>query len=139
MTLFGRARYQVLACLFSLRKDDAIHLREIARRAGLSPTATQYELRRLTQAGIVQQESSGRNILYRINHTHPIARELRSIVEKTNAERLVPLLKDAGPWIAKRSQQRADHASRQVSRQSHFLADRALAPSFTVDFRVGEK
>ena len=138
LTLFGRARYQVLASLFALRKAEAIHLREIARRAGLTPAATQYELRLLTQAGIILQSSSGRSILYRVNAVHPIARELRAIIEKTNAGKQAPVIEDSGPWIRKRAQQKADYVSR-AGRQSLVLTDRGSAPPFEVDFRVDSK
>src|SRR3990170_3465050 len=59
LTLFGRARYKVLAGLFGLGAAESIHLRELARRTGLSPTATQYELRLLLQTGLVLQAGAG--------------------------------------------------------------------------------
>jgi predicted transcriptional regulator len=134
LTLFGRARYQVLACLLRLRDGEAIHLREIARRAGLSATATQYELRLLAQAGLVLQEASSGRTLYCISREHPIATELRSIIEKTDAGRQPAVIEDDRLWARKRAQQRSDHAARGVRRKSPFLANRGLAASFEVDF-----
>lgn len=139
LTLFGRARYQVLACLFGLGRGEAIHLREIARRAGLSATATQYELRLLVQAGLVLQEPSSGRTLYRCNAGHPIARELRSIIDKTDAGKGAPLVEDDLHWAKKRAQQQADYRSGNLRRKSPFLANPGLASSFDVDFGVRRK
>lgn len=139
LTLFGRARYRVLACLFGLGKEAAIHLREIARRAGLSATATQYELRLLVQAGLVLQELSSGRTLYRANAGHPIARELRSIIDKTDAGKEASSVEDDLHWAKKRTQQQADYKSRSLRRKSPFLANPGLASSFNVDFGVGRK
>lgn len=139
LTLFGRARYQVLGCLYRLESGEAIHLREVARRAGLSATATQYELRRLVQAGLVDQAPAGGRTLYRANAAHPIAAELRSIIDKTNANRSPPLLEDDGHWARKRAQQQADYRSRSLRRKSPFLARRDLAAEFEADFAGGRE
>ncbi len=87
LTLFGRARYRVLACLFALDVAEALHLREIARRADLSPTATQYELRRLLAAGLVVQAGPAARPLYAANAKHPVAGELREMLRKLDAAR----------------------------------------------------
>jgi DNA-binding transcriptional ArsR family regulator len=133
-TLFGRARYQVLACLFALREGEAIHLREVARRAGVSATAAQYELRLLVQAGLALQARSSGRTLYRANAEHPIAGEVRSILEKTHASGEASGIEDDRLWSRKRAQQRADYGSRALTRKSPFLADRRLASSLEVDF-----
>lgn len=136
LTLLGRARYQVLACLFALKKDQALHLREIARRTDLSPTATQYELRLLVQTGLVDQESSSNRTLYRVNNDHAIAKELRSIVRKTNASKETALLADDAHWARKRLQQRADYKSSRLADKSVFLARPELISSLKADFRT---
>jgi hypothetical protein len=135
LSLFGRARYRVLESLFALKKTEAIHLREVARRALLSPTATQYELRMLVQTGLVVQDVSSGRTLYRINPAHPIAKELRSIIAKTSASREEPLVQDDAQWARKRIAQRADYKSSALRQKSPFLADRGLASSFEVDRR----
>ena len=133
LTLFGRARYQVLACLLALREDETLHLREIARRARLSPTATQYELRLLVQTGLIlQQESAGR-IAYRMNGLHPIADELRSMIGKMDAGKEAELIEDDAFWAGKRAQQHADYRSKSMKRKSPFLSNRRLASSLTAD------
>jgi len=133
LTLFGRARYQVLACLFALEEGQSIHLREIARRAGISPTATQYELRRLAQAGLALQEISGGRLLYRANTDHPVADDLRSIIQKTDAGKEAEKIKDDTYWTGKRVQQHADYRSKSLKRKSPFLSDRGLASSLAAD------
>ena len=136
LTLLGRARYQVLACLFALKRDEAIHLREIARRTDLSPTATQYELRLLVQTGLVDQMSSSNRTLYRVNNDHAIARELRAIVRKTNASKETDLTADDAHWARKRVQQRADYSSSRLVDKSVFLARPELISSFKADFHI---
>jgi DNA-binding transcriptional ArsR family regulator len=141
LTLFGRARYQVLATLFSLRDGEGLHLREIARRTDLSPTAVQYELRLLNDAGLVlRDESSGRS-LYRIDMTHAIAKDLRTIVRKTSAAATgpPPAAADLVHWAGKRRQQGKDYAASQHGQKSIFLADPAFARSFQVDLTPLDK
>ena len=135
LTLFGRARYHVLAVLFGLADADTIHLRELARRAGLSPTAAQYELQALLPTGLVMQEGTGARPVYRANRGHPVAGELLGIIRKLDAERRTPAVRDDARWAAKRRSQRADYASPSFGRKSPFLADRRLAPSLSADLR----
>ena len=137
LTLFGRARYQVLACLYGLRQDEGLHLREIARRTGLSPTAVQYELRLLTEVGLVAQDDRGSRQLYRAELTHSIAKELRAILRKTSASAgagKVAGRADAAHWAAKRAQQEQDYASPSLTQKSPFLANRKATRAFNVDF-----
>lgn len=135
LTLFGRARYRVLACLFELSETDAIHLREIARRAGISPTATQYELRQLLLTGLVRQEDSAGRLVYRVNEKHPIGTELRAIVRKLDADRELTGIADDDFWAKKRKAQKRDYASRNLKRKSPFLADREFTSSFSANLR----
>ena len=136
LTLFGRARYQVLACLFSLRQSEGIHLREIARRTGLSPTAVQYELRLLNQAGLVVLDDATGRLLYRIDLTHAVAKELRAIIRKTSAAAVGPksAAGDVEHWAGKRVQQAHDYAAAELAQKSPFLADRKRTQTFKVDF-----
>lgn len=139
LTLFGRARYQVLEALFSLRAGAGLHLREIARRTGLSPTAVQYELRLLGDAGLaVRDDSSGRN-LYRIDFAHAIAKDLQAIVRKTSAAApgTLPDSADVARWAGKRRQQERDYKAKQLGRKSMFLADAALIRKYKVDLTPG--
>ncbi|MEW6688620.1 MAG: winged helix-turn-helix domain-containing protein [Pseudomonadota bacterium] len=135
LTLFGRARYRVLACLFALGEAESLHLREIARRAGLSPTAAQYELRRLLAAGLVVQAGAAARPLYAANARHAVAPELREMIRKLDAAREPAAIADDAFWTRKRGAQRRDYAARTLARKSPFLADRRLAASLSADLR----
>lgn len=135
LMLFGRARYKVLACLFGLREAEVIHLREIARRAGISPTATQYELRQLLLPGLIRQEGSAGRPVYSINGRHPIASELREMIRKLDATREPSVIEDDAFWTRKRTAQRRDYASRDLKRKSPFLADRKFTSSLSANLR----
>ena len=124
LTLFGRARYKVLACLWGMRDTDAVHLRELARRIGISPTATQYELRLLVATGLVLQDDSSGRTLYRANRKHLIAKELEGMIRKMDATREVAAITDDSFWAAKRIAQKADYASQNLKRKSIFLSNR---------------
>ena len=133
LTLFGRARFRVLAALFGLADAETIHLRELARRAGVSPTAAQYELRALLPTGLVLRAGSDARPVYRANRGHPVAGELLGMIRKLDAARQTGEVRDDTRWAAKRRLQRADYASRSLRRKSPFLADRRLAPSLSAD------
>lgn len=135
LTLFGRARYRVLACLFALGAGERLHLREIARRAGLSPTAAQYELRRLLAAGLVLQAGIAARPTYAANARHAVAAELRAMLRKLDAAREPAAAPDDAFWARKREAQRRDHAARSLARKSPFLADRRFAASLEADLR----
>jgi DNA-binding transcriptional ArsR family regulator len=80
--LFGKTRRSVLALLFG-HPDEAFHMRQIARLAGVGQGAVQRELRRLSRAGIVTRRVEGRHVYYQANPGCPIFAELRGIVVKT--------------------------------------------------------
>ena len=133
LTLFGRARFRVLAALFALDATEAIHLRELARRAQVSPTAAQYELRALLPTGLVIQGGTEARPLYRPNRGHPVARELLAILRKLDARDVPPAIPDRGHWAAKRRTQQRERVSRRLADKSPFLANRRLAPSLSVN------
>ena len=81
-TLFSKTRLMVL-CELVRSGDKAVHLREIARRAELSASGTQAELKNLESAGIVQVEKSGNQLLYKLNPHCPLYPEIRMIIVKT--------------------------------------------------------
>jgi hypothetical protein len=135
LALFGRARYKVLAGLFGLGETEAIHLRELARRTALSPTATQYELRLLLTTGLVLQEGSAGRPVYRVNRKHPVAGELQGMIRKMDGAMESGVIEDDAHWARKRRAQRADYASRKLKRKSPFLSDRALASSLSANLQ----
>ncbi len=134
LTLFGRARFKVLAYLFGTA--DAIHLRELARRTGISPTAAQYELRLLVTTGLVLQDDLSGRPLYRSNRKHPIADELQGMIRKMDATREAEAIVDDSFWTRKRTAQRADYASGNLARKSTFLStNRKFAGRLSVNLK----
>ena len=91
-TLFPRARLAVLAKLTGAG-NTGLHLREIARRAGLNSKTVMRELHALRDAGILLSKNVGRQVIYRLNPDCPIYEELRAIIRKTVG--LADVLKDA--------------------------------------------
>src|SRR6266702_8888435 len=84
--LFGQGRRSILALLYG-HADEQFYLREIARRAGTGIGATQRELRQLSEAGLIQAVSRGRQVYYQANRKNPIFVELKSILAKTSGIR----------------------------------------------------
>jgi uncharacterized protein len=66
---------------------EQFYLREIARRAGTGIGATQRELRRLDEAGLIQSVRRGHHVYYQANSKNPIFTELKSILAKTSGIR----------------------------------------------------
>jgi len=80
--LFPRYRRRVLSLLL-LRPEEALHGREIARRTGLPPGTLTRELKRLAEAGLLNQEKRGNQVLYSANCGSSIYTELAAILRKT--------------------------------------------------------
>lgn len=80
--------------------DRPIHLRELARRAGLDAAGVQRELKNLVASGIIIELISGNQKEYRLNPDCPIYPEIRMLVIKTVG--LAKLFQDAlKPYIKK--------------------------------------
>ncbi|BAX61054.1 MULTISPECIES: nucleotidyltransferase domain-containing protein [Burkholderia cepacia complex] len=94
-TLFSHYRRRVLGLLL-LRPDQALHVREIARLTGTTPGTLHKELSKLAEAGILNRDRQGNQVVYRANRSCPIYEELASIMRKTSgmadvlAEALLP-------------------------------------------------
>jgi len=129
-SLLGRGRAQVLAVLLAARAGTTdsgeLHLREIARRASLSPSAAQYELRHLAGTGLVQVSGTATRPLYALDPAHALFRALRALFRA--AVPVTPIADDA-MWAQKRARQHADHASTDLGRKSLFLGELGLAQS----------
>lgn len=80
--LFPKTRAEILRLLFE-SGDQEIHLRDLARLAGLSPAALQKELTSLATKEFVLSRRDGNRLYYRANIAHPLYPELRGIVLKT--------------------------------------------------------
>ena len=81
--LFPAYRRRVLGMLL-LRPDDALHGREIARRTGLPAGTLTRELKRLADAGLLNRERRGNQLVYSANRQSPIFEELAGILRKTS-------------------------------------------------------
>ena len=78
--LRSRAEVRVLGVvLFS----DGLHLREIARRAGVSPAEAKRELDVLHEIGLLSSERRGNQALFSVNPSCPFLPELKSLYQKT--------------------------------------------------------
>jgi predicted nucleotidyltransferase len=80
--LFPKARAESLRLLFA-EPGREVHLRDLARLAGLTPAAMQKELARLSEAGLVRSRRDGNRLYFRAETAHPIFPELRNLVVKT--------------------------------------------------------
>ncbi len=81
--LFGRTRRAVLGLLFT-HPDEALHLRELARRAGAGLGGVDREVNRLASAGIINRKVQGRQVYYQSNTSCPVFAELKSLMVKTS-------------------------------------------------------
>ena len=115
--LFGRARALVLDAFYRAAATGvALHLREIARRAGLSPTAVQYELRLLRQLDLLKDIGTDSRPSYVLNEEHVLFDGLRTMFTRTETG----LLADDARFARKREQQREDRR-RPAAANSPFL------------------
>ena len=80
--LFSKARAETLRLLFA-QPGREIHLRDLARLAGLTAPALQKELAFLCELGLVRSRRSGNRLYFQAETSHPIYPELRSLVVKT--------------------------------------------------------
>ncbi|MRR56617.1 MAG: nucleotidyltransferase domain-containing protein [Deltaproteobacteria bacterium] len=81
-SLFGKAKRAVIGALFA-QPDTTLHLRELARVTQISPTAINYEVRLLADAGLILIKKDGNRLNIRANPSSPLFEELRSIARKT--------------------------------------------------------
>lgn len=88
----SRVKAELLRLLFGLRPAE-LHLRELVRQSGLSLSTVRQELQCLTRVGLVIARKDGNRVYYRANPDHPVFRELRSLVLKTDG--LVGVLQPA--------------------------------------------
>lgn len=80
--LMPTARVKVLAFLL-VNASESFHLREIARRSGVPLRAVQRELELLERIALVDRERRGRQVFVHVRTSHPLYRDLRSMVLKT--------------------------------------------------------
>lgn len=80
--LFAKTRHAVLALLYA-HTDESFYLRQVARATGAGQGSVQRELRRLSDAGIIERVEDGRQVYYRANRQCPIFAELQGLMAKT--------------------------------------------------------
>lgn len=80
--LFPRTRKAALGLLFG-QPERSLHLRELARLAGVSPAMMSKELAALAAAGVLLAQRDGNRRLFSANPACPIFDELAGIARKT--------------------------------------------------------
>ena len=78
-----KTRAEILRLLFAGGNQE-IHLRDLARLAGLSPAALQKELTSLAAKEFVLTRRDGNRLYYRANSSHQLFPDLYGIVLKTS-------------------------------------------------------
>lgn len=81
-SLFPDTRRKILAIVFQ-NPERWWYVREMASRAGVTPSSLQRELVQLTEAGILESRQDGRRVYFRAHPQLPILTELVSIIRKT--------------------------------------------------------
>lgn len=80
--LLGNTRTAILAALL-LRPEGRLHVRELARQAGVSPGTLHRELTALTALGMLRREAVGRQVFFAANRDCPVFEELAGLLRKT--------------------------------------------------------
>jgi len=81
--LFGKGRGAILALLYG-HPDQSFYYRQITRQLdGVSAGTLQRELDTLSQLGLIERSTVGKQVFYRANRNHPVFPELRALVAKT--------------------------------------------------------
>lgn len=73
--------------------NDGLHLRELARKATLSPFETKRELDILVNLGLLTRKRLGNQVFFYTNKDCPFLQDLKNLYQKT--EGFFPLLKEA--------------------------------------------
>ena len=80
--MFSPYRRLVLASLF-LHPDERFHVRELARRTGVSAGSLHRELKAMAESGLLVRERTGNQVFYQANPNCSIYEELAAIFRKT--------------------------------------------------------
>jgi DNA-binding transcriptional ArsR family regulator len=80
--LSSRVRAGIFEALFG-HDREAIHLRELQRRVGLSLGAVRQDIEKLAEMGLVIRRRDGNRLYYRANESHPIFPDICQMVLKT--------------------------------------------------------
>jgi len=85
--------HQKVLKFFVLHPGESFYEREIARKAGLSPSSTHHVLARLYRAGVLNRKQNGRMYFYSIDKTNPYLKEFKVLANLLLIEPLVERLK----------------------------------------------
>ena len=77
----SKTRIRVLMRLF-LNPDQQIYLRGLSSEFGISPSQIKSELNQLENANLLKKQKVGRQNFFKANKSHPIFKELQSMVKK---------------------------------------------------------
>lgn len=78
----SRVKAAVLRLLFGSESGE-LHVRDLARRAGLNDATVRQELKKLLRLKLVKLERDGNRVYASADATHPLYADLRGLVEKT--------------------------------------------------------
>ena len=85
--------HQKILSFFVLHPGASFYEREIARKAGLSPSSAHYVLARLYRAGVINRKQNGRMYFYSADKTNPYLKEFKALANLLLIEPLVEKLK----------------------------------------------
>lgn len=80
--LSSKIRSEIFRMLFGV-DGEALHMREIERRSGLSIGTNQQEIKKLLRLNLIIKRKDGNRIYYQANKEHPLYPEIRNLVLKT--------------------------------------------------------
>ena len=80
--LSSKIRSEIFRMLFGVNAE-ALHMREIERRSGLSIGTIQQELKKLVRLDLIKERKDGNRLYYEANREHPIYPDIRNLVLKT--------------------------------------------------------
>jgi predicted nucleotidyltransferase/predicted transcriptional regulator len=90
--LSSKIRSEIFRMLFGVN-GNALHVREIERRSGLSIGTIQQELKKLVRLDLIKKRKDGNRLYYEANREHPLYPDIRNLVLKTIG--LVDLFREA--------------------------------------------
>ena len=91
-TLFNKTQRGLLS-LFFVRPEQSFYLRQVVRIADIGQGATQRELARWVEAGLLLRTQRGNQVYFQANPGSPVFPELKSLAVKTAG--LADVLRDA--------------------------------------------
>lgn len=83
LILSSRVRAGLFQLLFGLKKRE-LHVRELARQAGLHEASIRQELKKLSGLDLVLKRRDGNRAYFRANTAHPLYPEIHRLVLKTS-------------------------------------------------------